>query len=176
MRKYLPYIAIAVLLVSLFVSLTNRKEVEIVRTTSDTVYSLRIDTVFVEKPPFVSEVIVDTIFVQNEEKDTILLPISQRYYSDAQYEAWVSGYRPNLDSIRVFGKTEYRTVTNTVAKEIYPKTTDIYLTGGLMSIGNSISPNIGISLKTKRDIVVGGTVGYYDRSVYYGINVGFKLK
>ena len=35
----------------------------------------------------------DTVFVH--------LPIEQRQYSDPSYTAWVSGYRPQLDSIQI---------------------------------------------------------------------------
>lgn len=45
----------------------------------------------------------DTIEVH----DTIYLPIMQKYYSAKDYEAWVSGYEPSLDSIRIFQRTEY---------------------------------------------------------------------
>ena len=43
--------------------------------------------------------------------DTVLvnLPTEQRQYSDPRYTAWVSGYRPQLDSIRIYQQTEYIT-------------------------------------------------------------------
>lgn len=33
------------------------------------------------------------------------LPITQKVYGDSTYRAWVSGYRPSLDSIEVYRKT-----------------------------------------------------------------------
>ena len=36
-------------------------------------------------------------------------------------EAWVSGYRPRLDSLMVFPRTVYRTVTNDIYHTIVPK-------------------------------------------------------
>ena len=35
----------------------------------------------------------------------IEVPMEQKHYSDSLYDAWVSGYEPSLDSIRVFPRT-----------------------------------------------------------------------
>lgn len=44
------------------------------------------------------------------------LPIVQKRYDDSLYTAWVSGFRPNLDSIRLYLPTITETITNTIAK------------------------------------------------------------
>ena len=41
----------------------------------------------------------------------VVLPTEQVEYGDSSYHAWVSGYRPRLDSIEVYGKTVIHTVT-----------------------------------------------------------------
>lgn len=175
MTKYIPYIIIAVLLVSLIFSLTNRKEVVIETKTSDTVVVVKLDTVKVEKPTFITEVIVDTFFIEKSENDAYIIPKTQRYYKTDEYEAWVSGYKPNLDSIYTFNKTITNDITNTITREIYPKTTDFYLNAGADYINGQFAPNVGASVKFKRDIMLSGSVGLYDKSVYYGLKIGFKL-
>lgn len=45
--------------------------------------------------------------------DTIVMR-EQAYYEDSLYRAWVSGYRPRLDSLQIFPKTVYQTVTNDI--------------------------------------------------------------
>lgn len=45
----------------------------------------------------------------------------QAYYEDSLYRAWVSGYRPRLDSLQIFPKTVYQTVTNDIYHTIAPK-------------------------------------------------------
>lgn len=45
----------------------------------------------------------------------------QAYYEDSLYRAWVSGYRPKLDSLMIFPRTVYRTVTNDIYHTITPK-------------------------------------------------------
>lgn len=175
MKKYIPYIVIAVLLVSLIVSLTNRKEVIVEKTTSDTVTIVKLDTVNVKIPTFIKEVIVDTFLIKDSLNNDYIMPKTQRYYKDSMYEAWVSGYRPNLDSLNIFRKIITNTITNTVTREIYPKTTDLYLNVGGDYIGKQFAPNVGLAVKFRNDLMIGGNVGLYDKGLYYGLKVGFKL-
>ena len=54
------------------------------------------------------------------------LPITQKVYGDSTYRAWVSGYRPSLDSIEVYRKTI--TIERTLVQK--PKRWSIGMTGG----------------------------------------------
>ena len=46
----------------------------------------------------------------------VAVPIIQKRYDDSLYTAWVSGFRPNLDSIRLYLPTITETITNTIVK------------------------------------------------------------
>ena len=46
------------------------------------------------------------------------LPVEQKRYDDSLYTAWVSGYHPALDSIRLYQPEIVTTVTKTVLKPI----------------------------------------------------------
>ena len=46
--------------------------------------------------------ITDTIKVPYYVRDTLMIPIEQKYYQGESYKAWVSGYNPKLDSIVTF--------------------------------------------------------------------------
>lgn len=50
--------------------------------------------------------------------DSVLVevPIESRHYHEAEFDAWVSGYEPSLDSIKVYQKTEYITERVVVSK------------------------------------------------------------
>jgi hypothetical protein len=54
-------------------------------------------------------------------KDSVLVevPIESKHYHASDYDAWVSGYEPSLDSIFVYRKTEY--ITETIERTIKPK-------------------------------------------------------
>lgn len=104
MRKfYLLLLHLAVFVVVAY--FINTKEppqiVEVVRT--DT---LRVtDTVLVVQPICTERRVTDTVVVQL--RDTMLklvdiqVPIEQRIYEDSTFKAYVSGFRPNLDSIEI---------------------------------------------------------------------------
>ena len=83
------------------------------------------DTIFVEKPVIKKVEIIDTLRLPVPITDTLMLhdtvfvhlPIEQRQYSDPRYTAWVSGYRPQLDSIQIYQRSEYITIeVNAITK------------------------------------------------------------
>ena len=114
------------------------------------------DTIIVEKPVIKKVEIIDTLLLPVPITDTLMLhdtvfvhlPIEQLQYSDPRYTAWVSGYRPQLDSIRIYKTTEYITKEiKTVAK---PKRWGIGLQAGYgVSLHNGQvfpAPYIGVGL------------------------------
>ena len=59
--------------------------------------------------------ITDTIYIR--------LPIEQRYYTGPHYEAWISGHRPRLDSLRIRTETLRLTTATTVTATTVTRTT-----------------------------------------------------
>ena len=175
MKQWIPYIVIAVLAVFLIISLTNRNEVVIETHTTDTITIVRADTIRERIPHFISETVLDTIFVEKVSENVLKLPITQKYYNTDSYQAWVSGYKPNLDSINVFNKVVERTVNNTIDRFVYQKSVDWYLNAGSMFIGKKAAPYVGLNVKFKNDLVIGANAGVYEKNMFYGFNIGFKL-
>lgn len=108
--KVLPWILVALLAIGcLFLYFRQQKAIS-ADVQRDTI--IRIDTVrdTVPVPYKVRIVRVDTIYMRvitnnnDTVKDSVLveLPITQKEYKTKEYQAWVSGYRPNLDSIHAF--------------------------------------------------------------------------
>ena len=60
------------------------------------------------------ETTTDTLLM----RDSVLVevPIESKHYNSPEYDAWVSGYQPSLDSIRVYQKENYITERVTVSK------------------------------------------------------------
>ena len=89
--------------------------------------------------------ITDTIYIR--------LPIEQRYYTGPHYEAWISGHRPRLDSLRIRTETlrltTATTVTRTATTARQPKPErwgiGIHLGYG-MTIAPQLRPYIGIGI------------------------------
>ena len=96
--------------------------------TRDTV--TRIDTVFQYHPQpvevekvrteyrWLTRVTTDTVTDYTVLHDSVLVevPIESRHYNAPEYDAWVSGYQPSLDSIRVYQKENYITERVTISK------------------------------------------------------------
>lgn len=47
---------------------------------------------------------------------TVSIPIEQRHYTGSDYEAWVSGWNPTLDSLRVYTHTRQVTTTTEITR------------------------------------------------------------
>jgi hypothetical protein len=111
--KWLPYILLIVLAFGLGWFAKPSPEA-VIEARTDTVFSsslvIRRDTVPYYLPtPLICWHTGDTIHVG----DTVL-PVEQKIYRDSNYTAYVSGYNPNLDSLKVYPKTV--TVTNDIVR------------------------------------------------------------
>lgn len=118
---------------------------------------------------FYSDTITKPYFVNND----LVIPITQKYYKDPRYEAWVSGYNPRLDSVNVFSPVTVKTVTNTV-KKAYKN--EFYVNADFRYFHFSQDPvlAVGASIEYIRNerykIVVGaGLAGYNEKVKWYGM-------
>lgn len=118
--KKLPWILVILLAVACAVAWFRPHEplpAEI-RTETKVNTVVKVDTLLISAPmaPLLVFQLTDTIRIG----DTVVYR-EQAYYEDSLYRAWVSGYRPRLDSLMVFPKTVYQTVTNDVYHTIASK-------------------------------------------------------
>ena len=77
------------------------------------------------------------------------IPIEQKRYDDSLYTAWVSGFRPALDSIRLHQPEIVTTITETIVQKA-PR----------FSVGLSVGPGISIDKDHHIGIYVGFTAQY----------------
>lgn len=63
--------------------------------------------------------------------DTVAVevPIESKHYHAPEYDAWVSGFEPSLDSIRVYQRTAYVTEIRTISKP--PNKWELDVVGGI---------------------------------------------
>lgn len=79
--------------------------------------------------------VVDTAYqfieVNNMVHDTVAVevPITSKHYSGKNYDAYVSGFEPNLDSIFVYNETEY--ITTTITRTKPPDKWELDVVGGI---------------------------------------------
>ena len=126
----------------------------------DTVRVTVVDTVTYDKPVARDSLVVryvrmrvpivhDTVHHICIDSADVNIPITQKQYCDSTYTAWVSGYEPSLDSIRVYARREVVTI-NKVKKE--PPNRFIVS----LNVGYGFTPQNGLQ-------------------PYIGIGVGYKL-
>ena len=149
-------------------------------TKTDTVTEYKIirDTAFVERPKLCKEIIRDTVWLDSLlDDDYNHLIVSQKEYRDSDYVAWVSGIEPQLDSIMVFKNTEYVFKTSTIEtiKTIEDKTGKWFTGAGLYRLYNTLVPKLNVVYQKKR-IMVGASVGLYNKQPIYGVDINYKIK
>ena len=149
-------------------------------TKTDTVTEYKIirDTAFVERPKLCKEIIRDTVWLDSLlDNDYNHLIVSQKEYRDSDYVAWVSGVEPQLDSIMVFNSTEYVFKTSTIEKfkTIEDKTGKWFTGAGLYRLDNTLVPKLNVVYQKKR-IMVGASVGLYNKQPIYGVDINYKIK
>ena len=93
---------------------------------------------------FHSDTITKPYFVNND----LVIPISQRYYKDNRYEAWISGYNPRLDSLLILTPTKTVTIENTRIKTAQ---NELYLSAKLNYIHPFPAMVLGLEAGYKRD-------------------------
>lgn len=117
-----------------------------IRTETKVKTVVKVDTLLISPPmaPLLVFQLTDTIRIGG----TVVYR-EQAYYEDSLYRAWVSGYRPRLDSLQIFPRTVYQTVTNDIYHTIVPK---------------------------KKRWGLGLQVGYgYPSGIYVGVGVSYNL-
>lgn len=125
-------------------------------TTQDTVYlshttcvypdkaqdSAIVRYVFVPVLPKDSAAHDTTVVYLTANNDSVVIPITQKVYSDSTYTAYVSGYCPALDSLRITMRE--RIVTNTIATK--PKKWGAGITAGYAFTPKGFQPYVGIGI------------------------------
>lgn len=144
------------------------------RETADTVYVTRTDTVRVTEPVYVRERIVDTLLVHVNDTVYVPVPIVQRMFSGPDYEAWVSGYEPQLDSLNIFRKTEYRYIDRTVERTVHePDRLHMWVNGGFLAGREVFIPEIYLTLQTKGPVSVSLGTYWHDG---FGVRAGIGYR
>lgn len=116
--KILPWILVVLLVIACVLAWFRPHEPQVeIRCETKIKTTLKVDTLFISAPMVTFfRIMADTIRVG----DTIVQR-EQAVYADSLYRAWVSGYRPRLDSIEVYPRTVTRTVTNDIYHTVASK-------------------------------------------------------
>lgn len=143
---------------------------------TDTIRLSSVDTLTLTKPLYKTYRIVDTIIIDSTRNLT--LPIIQKHYSqDSVYDAWISGYEPNLDSIRIYEKTNTEAVTNTIIETRVINKWGIYPSLGYIKGKSNEAATIGVTFKSPKKWLFGANIGIDgNNKAIYGITIGYNIK
>lgn len=139
------------------------------------------DTIRETRPVYVTHTETDTMLVAVSDTVTVsdtvymVLDREQRRYHGDRYDAWVSGYRPHLDSILVYPETRY--VTRDIISVSSRKCNSIALESSASWCG-SMSLTVSAEYEHSwRWCYVGAGVGYdiVTRSPYIAVRAGVPL-
>lgn len=145
---------------------------------TDTIECVRLDTCKIIVPEYKYIRTVDTIIVNSDDGHSVSLPITQKHYAkDSVYDAWISGYEPHLDSISIYERTKTQIITNTTIRLIESNKWSYYSSIGFSNNGNENFATMGLTINSPKKWAFGVNVGIGNNGhLYYGINVGLKLK
>ena len=94
------------------------------------------------------------------------VPITSKHYGSKEYDAWVSGFEPSLDSIKVYKETQVITEVRTISKP--PNKWELDLTGGIdyNFTAKKYTPHVGGELMYKPNrlqVGIRGGIKYNDK-------------
>lgn len=154
----------------------NKTETVKTERVTDTLYLFKTDTLFYEKPVYKTRTVIDTVFIACDNDVEIPIQIEQKHYSkEGVYDAWVSGYNPELDSISVYNKTEYQIITNEVETVRESNRIGVYANAGFVAFDGHNGGHVGISIATRKKLSFGVKAGVINKKPFYGATVGYKI-
>lgn len=126
----------------------------------DTIYIY--DTIRIEKPVLKLSRITDTFLVRTVDtirlKDTLYLalPREQKMYKEEDYQAWISGYRPELDSIHIFRNTHQIITSTTIQPKPKPRRWGVGIQAGygLILQENKLKPSKYIGIGVSYNLLI----------------------
>jgi len=121
-KHVITVLAVLLLLASLGLNVHHYRAHNIREPVRDTLRETYIDTITYYKPVpkdsivirYVTERLPTSVNSQPcSDSVSVQIPITQKVYEDSTYRAYVSGYKPNLDSLFVYPKREIITIRET---------------------------------------------------------------
>lgn len=84
-------------------------------------------------------VVYDTML---KDSTNVVIPITQKHYKENEYDAWVSGFNPNLDSIKLYQPT----INSTIYVKEKDKRFGVGVVVGYGATKDGLSPYVGVGV------------------------------
>lgn len=178
-NKYIPWAIVAVLVVLLrwLLKVDSGEPRVIEKHTTDTLFVEKIDTVYITKVVTkVEKEPSDTVYLTT--RDSILIPVPRQEYTFSEpntFDFRVKGFGVEFLDAKVYPKTVYKTVTNTIERDITKYRSSLFVNGGFSSICGTFAPEVGLSLSLKGRWLISGDLGLYNKEPYVGAKIGYNI-
>lgn len=110
---------------------------------TDTFIVYRVDTAYL-RPVCVREYVRDTMRVYVHDTTYISLPLEVKVYESDTARAVVSGYRPSLDTLVVYPRTEIRTIER--VERVQPSPWSLSVQAGYGAGTQGLTPYVGVGV------------------------------
>ena len=176
-RKFIPWAIVGVLVVLLLWSLNtdSREPVVITERHTDTLHRVVHDTTTITKVITVKEP-SDTVYLTI--RDSIFVPVPRQEYTFSKpdlFDFRVKGFGVEFLDAKVYPKTVFETITNTVETTVYKDTWNLYLGAEIWAFDREIVPTVNLMLKTPKRWLFGLNIGYYNKRPIYGGSINYKI-
>lgn len=178
MRLHLIYLTVISLLLVFVGILLRRPEkvVEVIKERTDTLTIVKHDTLTFAKIVEVEKKVVDTVFVECN-GNNVPVPISEyRFFEKNKYDITARGFNVTMQNITVFPKTEYKTITNTIEKEVIVYNWDFFFGGGLWRYNYEWIPHISFAAKAPKNWLLAANLGYYNNDILFGGTILYNIR
>lgn len=179
MKNSIYIILLILIAIVSFVSgtkLCHKKSQHTVKTTQIVDTIIITDTVVKYEPTYITKRVTDTLYLPSDSNKQQPLVIEQKHYQDKGiYDAWISGYNAQLDSIKTYPQIKETTITKTITKEIEKKGLNIYPYIGTNNFNHRLNPVMGIATEINNNTIFIGEMGHINDRLYYGVRIGFKI-
>lgn len=142
-----------------------------IETRRDTITIVKYDTVTICETKYITNTVIDTLYI----RDTVLVREQRRYFEDGMYEAFVSGYDPTLDSLRVFPKTIENTITE--YRDVVKNDDEwhLYIGGGINTNFRQITPQVNFTVRSPFSTMFSANIGY-NNGLFVGMTIQQEVK
>ena len=178
-KQYIPWAIVGVLVVLLLWSLNvdSGEPTVIMERHTDTLTVVKHDTTTITKViTKVEKEPADTVYLTI--RDSIFVPVPRQEYTFSEpdlFDFRVKGYGVEFLDAKVYPKTVYQTITNTVETTIYKDSWNLYFGAGIWAFNKEIVPTLNLTLKAPKMWLISLNTGYYNGGLIYGGQFSYKI-
>ena len=174
---YIVVVAFLVVLLGWSLNKDSGEPIVVEKHTTDTLKTVVRDTTYITKViTKVEKEPSDTVYIKVNGANPTPIPRQDYTFSEPYlFDFKVRGCEVEFLDAKVYPKTIYQTITNTIEKEITLRQWDCYLGGGFLHFNDAWIPNIALTVKSPENWLFSGNLGIYQKAPLVGATIQYKI-